>query len=198
VLVNKEKERIGSCIDCKLSVGGCFWRFDFDHVRGKKVAGVSTMVHSTGRFKIDEIKREIDKCELRCKNCHRRVTSRRRELESTQNADGAQPEASQAETRSEQLAKETSLEELTLAIRAVGVTRRRKRQNDSKTSPGLRDAAVPISSERTNAKNERNVATAVELSLEALAAAIRETRLKRKRPCNTIQTSACKRRRRAD
>jgi len=65
------------------------------------------------------------------------------------------------------------------------VTRRRKRQNDSKTSPGLRDAAVPISSERTNAKNERNVATAVELSLEALAAAIRETRLKRKRPCNT-------------
>jgi hypothetical protein len=50
---------------------------DFDHVRGKKVCGISRMV---GRgYRLWRIKAEIDKCEVRCANDHRRITKKRRE-----------------------------------------------------------------------------------------------------------------------
>ena len=49
---------------------------DFDHVRGKKVAAISTMI---GRgFQLERIKEEIEKCEVRCSNCHRRKTAKDR------------------------------------------------------------------------------------------------------------------------
>lgn len=49
---------------------------DFDHVRGSKVLEVTTMAN-TG-YSLDNIKAEIDKCEIRCANCHRRRHYRER------------------------------------------------------------------------------------------------------------------------
>ena len=46
---------------------------EFDHVRGEKVANLSTMIRDRPWRAIVE---EIDKCEVRCANCHRRRTAR--------------------------------------------------------------------------------------------------------------------------
>src|SRR5579875_2419722 len=48
---------------------------DFDHVRGTKRMAVAEMVRRG--FAIATIQLEIDKCEVRCANCHRRVTAKR-------------------------------------------------------------------------------------------------------------------------
>jgi hypothetical protein len=49
---------------------------EFDHVRGDKVEDVSVLV---GQGKsLDVIRNEIEKCEVRCGNCHRRKTARER------------------------------------------------------------------------------------------------------------------------
>jgi hypothetical protein len=48
---------------------------DFDHVRGKKLCNVSHLLSGTPSLK--RIQAEIDKCEVRCANCHRRVTAQR-------------------------------------------------------------------------------------------------------------------------
>ena len=45
---------------------------DFDHVKGKKVDNISNMAR-IGRG-INEIKKEIKKCEILCSNCHRMRT----------------------------------------------------------------------------------------------------------------------------
>ena len=50
---------------------------DFDHVRGKKLAEVSKLIANGHRW--ERIQEEIDKCEVRCANDHRRVTALRRE-----------------------------------------------------------------------------------------------------------------------
>ncbi len=49
---------------------------EFDHVYGQKLAAVSTML-SRG-FSLEQIKEEIEKCEVRCSNCHRRKTAKDR------------------------------------------------------------------------------------------------------------------------
>jgi len=49
---------------------------DFDHVRGKKFKNVSQMV--ADHASLAAIREEIAKCEVRCSNCHRRVTHKRR------------------------------------------------------------------------------------------------------------------------
>ena len=49
---------------------------EFDHVRGVKSENISD-IHSRG-WSIKRIQEEIDKCEVRCANCHRRVTYKRR------------------------------------------------------------------------------------------------------------------------
>lgn len=46
---------------------------ELDHVRGKKLAGVSQLVHNTRSLKV--IEDEIAKCEVVCANCHRRRTA---------------------------------------------------------------------------------------------------------------------------
>ena len=46
---------------------------ELDHVRGKKLAGVSQLVHNTRSLKV--IEDEIAKCEVVCSNCHRRRTA---------------------------------------------------------------------------------------------------------------------------
>lgn len=48
---------------------------DFDHVRGKKLGNVS---HLTFDVSLTTLKAEVAKCEVRCANCHRRATARRR------------------------------------------------------------------------------------------------------------------------
>lgn len=58
------------CVDCgerDLVV------LQFDHVRGKKKAHVSKLV--TGGFPWEAIETEIQKCEVRCANCHTRKTA---------------------------------------------------------------------------------------------------------------------------
>ena len=49
---------------------------EFDHVRGNKVADVTAIVgHGYAKEKIIE---EIEKCDIRCTNCHRRKTAKDR------------------------------------------------------------------------------------------------------------------------
>lgn len=57
------------CVDCgekDIQV------LDFDHVRGKKLGNVSNMLAGVRSF--ETMKKEIEKCEVRCANCHRRKT----------------------------------------------------------------------------------------------------------------------------
>ena len=48
---------------------------DFDHLHSK-IKDVSDM--SSSGWSIRKIQEEIDKCEVRCSNCHRRITHKRR------------------------------------------------------------------------------------------------------------------------
>jgi len=49
---------------------------EFDHISGKKLHNISEMVGKGSSIKTIDI--EISKCEVRCANCHRRVTHNRR------------------------------------------------------------------------------------------------------------------------
>ena len=60
------------CVDC----GESDWVvLEFDHVRDEKHLGIGAMI-SRG-FKLQSIIDEMEKCEVRCANCHRRVTHQR-------------------------------------------------------------------------------------------------------------------------
>lgn len=59
-----------SCVDCGETDPVVF---EFDHVRGKKVANITTMVNS---YSWKSILKEIAKCDVRCANCHRRRTAK--------------------------------------------------------------------------------------------------------------------------
>ena len=48
---------------------------EFDHVRGEKKRNLADLVQRYGRW--ETIKTEIDKCDVRCANCHRRATAKR-------------------------------------------------------------------------------------------------------------------------
>jgi hypothetical protein len=67
---------ISKCIDCGETNPLVL---DFDHVRGKKIMCISNMVRNS--YSIETIKKEIDKCEIRCANCHRVVTHTRKKNE---------------------------------------------------------------------------------------------------------------------
>lgn len=54
------------CVDCGIKNVRVL---EFDHVRGKKISGVGTMIQDN--YGWSTIKKEIDKCEVRCRNCHR-------------------------------------------------------------------------------------------------------------------------------
>lgn len=49
---------------------------EFDHVRGTKHKAVSEMAHSNASLKA--VIKEIEKCDVRCANCHRRATHQRK------------------------------------------------------------------------------------------------------------------------
>jgi hypothetical protein len=61
---------VHSCVDC----GNADLRvLEFDHVRGEKSYDVSRLVCSGAR--LWRLKNEIEKCEIRCANCHRIKTA---------------------------------------------------------------------------------------------------------------------------
>lgn len=58
------------CIDCTENDPMVL---EMDHVRGKKIKEVSSMISEGYSWK--KIQEEISKCEVRCANCHRRKTA---------------------------------------------------------------------------------------------------------------------------
>jgi len=66
-----------NCVDCGESDPIVL---EFDHVRGEKSFNISDMVRKTGHSLV-KIKEEIEKCDVRCANCHRRATYNRRHEE---------------------------------------------------------------------------------------------------------------------
>lgn len=48
---------------------------EFDHVRGEKVRDVANMV--VRAMSLTVIQQEVEKCDVRCANCHRRITALR-------------------------------------------------------------------------------------------------------------------------
>ena len=62
------------CVDCGQADSRVL---DFDHVRGVKIDDVSQMVLRGLSWVV--IAAEIEKCEVRCANCHRLITIKRRE-----------------------------------------------------------------------------------------------------------------------
>ena len=77
--INKAKAYVSDylskhhCVDCGEADPDVL---DFDHVRGEKVCDVSHMVQCG--FRLWRIVDEIEKCEVRCANDHRRITAKRR------------------------------------------------------------------------------------------------------------------------
>ena len=53
------------CVDCGYDQDSC--ALDFDHVRGEKSFSIAKNI--LGNW--DRILREIEKCDVRCANCHR-------------------------------------------------------------------------------------------------------------------------------
>lgn len=66
------KEKDG-CVDCKQKYKS--YILDFDHVNGKKVANVGEMLNY---FSIEDIMKEVAKCDIVCSNCHRERTYQRK------------------------------------------------------------------------------------------------------------------------
>lgn len=60
------------CVDCGETDPDVL---EFDHVRGVKREGISRMIQRG--FSARALENEIAKCEVRCANCHRRVTIQR-------------------------------------------------------------------------------------------------------------------------
>ncbi|WXX09704.1 HNH endonuclease [Mycobacterium phage MS810] len=60
------------CVDCG---EGDPIVLEFDHVRGEKLGNLSEMINRGASLK--RIVAEIEKCDVRCANCHRRITAKR-------------------------------------------------------------------------------------------------------------------------
>lgn len=63
--------KVHHCVDCGESDPVVL---QFDHVRGEKAREVSTMVSTA--FSWERISQEIEKCDVRCANCHIRKTAK--------------------------------------------------------------------------------------------------------------------------
>lgn len=71
-LVKKIKAR--PCKDCGKEYP--FYVMDLDHVSGRKVDNISSMIRNLVPY--DILLNELLKCEVRCANCHRSITYNRR------------------------------------------------------------------------------------------------------------------------
>lgn len=60
------------CVDCSENDPVVL---EFDHVSGIKLFSISSGIRRSKS--ISELQEEIDKCEVRCANCHRRITAKR-------------------------------------------------------------------------------------------------------------------------
>lgn len=58
------------CVDCN---EGDILVLDFDHIRGTKLAAISRLI--VGGTSLRTLQAEMDKCVVRCANCHRRKTA---------------------------------------------------------------------------------------------------------------------------
>ena len=63
---------VAGCVDCGYDTHPA--ALTFDHVRGKKVRRISRMMNGSRAT----LQAEVDKCEVRCANCHNIVTSERK------------------------------------------------------------------------------------------------------------------------
>lgn len=59
------------CVDCLEKDPACL---DFDHIKGNKIKGISEMCNEGSS--LAKVVAEIEKCELRCANCHRKKTAK--------------------------------------------------------------------------------------------------------------------------
>lgn len=66
--------RAGGCVDCGELDPVVL---EFDHVYGKKRTEVSQM--GVKAASLTDLIREVNKCEVRCANCHARATAKRRQ-----------------------------------------------------------------------------------------------------------------------
>lgn len=57
------------CIDCGETCPACL---QFDHVKGDKVMAVSQLV----TYGVEAVKKEVEKCVIRCANCHAKKTAK--------------------------------------------------------------------------------------------------------------------------
>jgi len=69
-MIKKEQ----GCIDCGYNEHGV--ALQFDHIGNDKKAGVSDLIRSD--YGWETIKAEINKCVVRCANCHAIITSERK------------------------------------------------------------------------------------------------------------------------
>jgi hypothetical protein len=74
-IVNDIKIQLG-CIDCGYNTNAI--ALDFDHVKGQKNFGISKAISRA--YSLEKIFSEIEKCEVRCANCHRVVTLQRKQI----------------------------------------------------------------------------------------------------------------------
>lgn len=64
----KRYKQEGKCTRCGESHPSCLV---FHHINGEKTENISRM-RDTSEYDLEDIKREIDKCQLVCANCHRK------------------------------------------------------------------------------------------------------------------------------
>lgn len=63
--------KLHPCVDCG---EGDIIVLDFDHISDNKRYNVSTML--AAGYQVETVMSEIEKCEVRCANCHRRKTAK--------------------------------------------------------------------------------------------------------------------------
>jgi len=79
----EQYKRARSCVDCGFSGREFPYVLDFDHIDSSVVKKFNVGSWSHSVLSIEAIKREIEKCELVCANCHRKRTfSEKRRLKS--------------------------------------------------------------------------------------------------------------------
>lgn len=71
-IVHMKKHEIGECKDCRIKVSdGNLSMFEFDHIDTlKKVKDIAAMSTSESIYPLTTVLEEMNKCELRCCNCH--------------------------------------------------------------------------------------------------------------------------------